>query len=119
VSLFPLPFTCLWESYTPGEEDGHGNTTPGWADPETVPCAWWPVSSEEPAGPPTGSERVVAELALVINVTVAVDHRDRFTVNADGTGGKRYEVTGLPKNFNYGLFGFSPNRQVVELRMVR
>ena len=112
MSVFPLPFTCSHEAYTAGVEDGHGNTTPGWCDPVEVSCAWWPVSSEEPAGPPTGSDRVVAELALILNVDVIVDHRDRFTID-----GKRFEVTGLPKNYNYGPFGFAPNRQIVELRM--
>ncbi len=114
MTVFPLPFNCQHEAYTPGDVDNHGNITEGWADPADVACAWWPVSSEEPPAPPTGSERVVAELALVVDVTLTVDHRDRFTV-----AGQRYEVVGLPKNYNYGLFGFSPNRQIVELRMVR
>jgi hypothetical protein len=114
VSLFPLPFTCLHLQYTAGEEDNHGNTTPGWLDPVDVACMWWPVSSSEPAGPPTGSERVVGELALVVDVSVQVDHRDRFTVQ-----GQVFEVNGLAKNYNFGPFGFTPNRKVVELRMVR
>lgn len=114
MSVFPLPFTCSHEAYVPGFEDGHGNTTPEWLEAVEVPCAWWPVSSEEPAGPPTGSDRVVAELALIVNVDVAVDHRDRFTI-----AGTLFEVTGLPKNYNYGPFGFTPNRKVIELRMVR
>ncbi len=114
MSLFPLPFTCLHLQYTAGEEDNHGNTTPGWLDPVDVACMWWPVSSSEPAGPPTGSERVVGELALVVDVSVPVDHRDRFTVQ-----GQVFEVNGLAKNYNFGPFGFTPNRKVVELRMVR
>jgi hypothetical protein len=105
--LTPLPFTCLHLQYTAGEEDGHGNTLPAWSDPVDVACMWWPVGSEEPAGPPTGSERVVGELALVIDVAVPVDHRQVF------------EVNGLAKNYDYGPFGFTPNRKVVELRMVR
>ncbi len=114
MSAFPLRFNALHEAYTPGEPDGHGNITPGWLDPVEVGCFWWPLDSEEPPGPPTGSDRVVAELALVVDVSVGVDHRDRFIV-----GAQRFEVTGLPKNYNYGPYGFAPNRQVVELRMVR
>ncbi len=114
MRAFPLPFIAQHQSYTAGEEDGHGNITPGWLDDVAVPCVWWPVSSEEPASPPTGSERVVAELALVVDATLLVDHRDRFTVE-----GQLFEVTGLPKNYDYGPWGFAPGRQVVELRMVR
>jgi len=114
VSLFPLPWPCLHEAYLPGEEDGHGNTTPGWAEAVELRSFWWPLNSEEPAGPPTGSERVVAERALVIDVSVRVDHRDRFIFD-----GQRFEVTGIPQNYDYGSFGFTPKRQVVELRMVR
>lgn len=114
MSLFPLPHLCLHEAYTPGEEDGHGNTTPGWSDPVEVPCMWWPLNSEEPAGPPTGSDRVVGELALVVNVAIPIDHRDRFTVKD-----QVFEVNGLAKNYDYGSFGFAPNRKVIELRMVR
>lgn len=114
MRLTPLPFTCVHEGYTAGEEDAHGNITPGWLEAVAVPCIWWPLDSSEPAGPPTGSERVVAELALVVDVKVLVDHRDRFTVE-----GQRFEVTGLPKNYDHGPWGFAPGRQIVELRMVR
>ena len=114
MRLTPLPFSCLHESYIPGGEDGHGNTIAGFEEPVEVACMWWPVNTEEPPGPPTGSERVVAERALVIDVKVAVDHRDRFIFD-----GQRFEVTGIPQNYDFGPFGFAPNRQVVELRMVR
>jgi len=114
VRLTPLPFTCLHEPYAPGEQDGHGNTIPEWSEPFEVACMWWPVNSSEPAGPPTGSDRVVAERALVVDVSIVVDHRDRFIFD-----GQRFEVTGMPANYDCGPFGFTPNRQVVELRMVR
>jgi hypothetical protein len=51
---------------------------------------------------------------LVVDVSVPVDHRDRFTVQ-----GQVFEVNGLARNYDYGPFGFTPNRKVVELRMVR
>ena len=114
MRLTPLPFTCLHESYTAGEVDGHGNTLPGFEEPVEVACMWWPVSTEEPPGPPTGSERVVAERNLVIDVAVRVDHRDRFIFD-----GQRFEVAGIPQVWDFGPFGFTPNRQVIELRMVR
>lgn len=114
MRLTPLPHSCLHESYTAGEQDLHGNTTPGWGEPVEVACMWWPVASEEPAGPPTGSERVVGELALVVDVAVPVDQRDRFTVKE-----QLFEVNGLAKNYDYGPFGFAPGRKVIALRMVK
>ena len=114
MRLTPLPFICLHEAYTPGEEDAHGNTTPGWREPAEVACMWWPVASNEPPGPPTGSERVVGELALVVDVAIPIDQRDKFTIKE-----QLFEVAGLAKNYDYGPFGFAPNRKVIELRMVR
>mgnify|MGYP006278550203 CR=1 FL=1 len=114
VRVIPLPFTCLHSPYVPGGEDAHGNTIPEWLDPVEVACIWWPVNSSEPPGPPTGSERVVAELSLVVDVSVGVDHRDRFTVE-----GQLFEATRQPKEYDHGPWGFTPNRQIVELRMVR
>jgi hypothetical protein len=114
VRLTPLPFICLHEAYIPGEVDAHGNTTPGWREPAEVACMWWPVASDEPPGPPTGSERVVGELALVVDVAIPIDQRDKFTVKE-----QLFEVAGLAKNYDYGPFGFAPNRKVIELRMVR
>ena len=114
MTLTPLPFTCLHVAYEAGEEDGHGNTLPGWAEPVDVACFWWSLESSEPPGPPTGSDRVVAEVALVVDSALPVDHRDRFTVQ-----GQLFEVTGLPKVWDHGPFGFAPNRQIIELRMVR
>ena len=110
----PLPFSCLHEPYIAGDADSHGNITPTWGEPVAVPCMWWPVASSEPPGPPTGSDRVVGELALVVDVAVPIDHRDRFTVK-----GQMFEVTGLAKSYDHGPFGFAPGRKVVDLRMVR
>lgn len=104
----------MHETYAAGRQDAHGNTTPGWSDPVEVACMWWPVSSEEPHGHPTGSDRVVGELALVVDVVIPIDHRDRFTVKD-----QMFEVAGLAKNYDYGPFGFAPGRKVIELRMVR
>ena len=36
-----------------------------------------------------------------------------------GLQGQVFEVNGLAKNYDFGPFGFTPNRKVVELRMVR
>ena len=114
---FPLPFTCQHEAYTPGVEDDHGNTVPGWLDPVPVACVWWSpntdTASSEPASAPTGGDRVMLDLVLVVDSAVSVDHRDRFNVD-----GRRFEVIGLPKDFNHGPFGFSPDRLVVELKWV-
>ena len=110
---FPLPFTCQHESYTPGVEDDHGNTVPGWLDPVPVACVWWDPSSTEPDLPPTGGDRVVADRVLVVDSALTVDHRDKFTVD-----GRQFEVIGLPKDYNHGPFNFSPDRLVVELKWV-
>lgn len=113
-SYFPLPFTCQHEHYAAGVEDDHGNTVSGWADPVPVPCAWWSPTAEsstEPLHGPTGGDRVTADLVLAVDAELAVDPRDRFTVN-----GARFEVVGLPKDFNHGPFGMAPGRVLVELK---
>ncbi|MDM2036074.1 hypothetical protein PP334_19380, partial [Mycobacteroides abscessus] len=63
--------------------------------------------------PPTGGERVVADLVLVVDVAVPVDHRDKFTVE-----GREFEVIGIPEDYNHGPWGFSPDRLVVALKWV-
>lgn len=119
--LFPLPFTCLHEAYTPGVEDEHGNTTPGWLDPVSVACVWWAPSSQEPALGPTGGDRVVADVVLVVDSAVSVSHLDHFMISEvlDTSGNPaRLEVIGLPKDYNHGPWGFSPDRLVIELKAV-
>lgn len=107
----PLPFTCQHESYVDGARDSHGNVVPDWADAVTVDCFWWLPESTEPVSPPTGGDQVAADLVLVVALSVTVDHRDRFTVH-----GHRFEVVGLPKDYDHGPFGYAPNRQVIELK---
>jgi hypothetical protein len=99
--------------YAAGAEDEHGNIEPTWADPVTVACFWWSPSSAEPSSAPTGGDRVTADVVLVVDSAVAVDHRDRFTVD-----GKRFEVIGLPADYDHGPFGFAPNRRVIDLKWV-
>lgn len=117
MTPFPLPFTCLREAYTDGVKDAHGNTVPGWLDPVSVACVWWSPenrdTSMEPASGPTGGDRVIMDVILVVDSSVPVDHRDKFTVDQ-----KRFEVVGLPKDYNHGPFGVSPDRLVVELKWV-
>lgn len=113
AGYFPLPFTCQHQAYTPGVEDDHGNTIPGWLDPADVKCVWWCPSSTEPTQAPTGGDRVIADVVLVVDSAVTVDHRDKFTV-----AGRKFEVIGIPKDYNHGPFGFSPDRLVVELKWV-
>lgn len=125
---FPLPFTCKHEVYRPGEEDVHGNDVPTWLPAVSRACAWWAPSASEPAQSPTGGDRVIADVVLVLDSAVAVDHRDRFTiagltapVDHDGQivlEPKVFTVVGLPKDYNHGPFGFSPDRLVVELKAV-
>ncbi|WP_264018196.1 hypothetical protein [Mycolicibacterium conceptionense] len=118
---FPLPFTCQHEVYTPGVEDDHGNTVPGWLDPVSRPCVWWTPDTAEPATPPTGGDRVTVDVVLVVDSAVTVGHRDRFTIaellDSDGNPA-RLEVIGLPKDSNHSPFGFSPDRLVIELKAV-
>jgi hypothetical protein len=56
----------------------------------------------------------VGELALVVDVAIPIDQRDKFTVKE-----QLFEVAGLAKNYDYGPFGWAPGRKVIELRMVR
>lgn len=109
----PLPFTCLHGAYIVGEDDDHGNSVPDWSDSVPVDCFWWSPTSSEPLGAPTGSEQVSVDLTLVVDSTLQVDHRDRFTVS-----GHDFEVIGLPKDYDHGPFGFSPGRRVIELKWV-
>jgi hypothetical protein len=113
---FPLPFTCLHGAYIAGVTDEHGNTVPGWADPVPVDCVWWSPDSTEPgyqfrASQNAGSDQVSVDLTLVVDSSLVVDHRDRFTV-----AGHDFEVVGLPKDYDHGPFGFSPNRRPIELK---
>ncbi|BBZ65816.1 hypothetical protein MINS_12450 [Mycolicibacterium insubricum] len=111
--LFPLPFTCQHEVYQPGTKDAHGNTTPTWAAPIPRACSWWPADTTEPATGPTGGDRVIADTTLVLDSTVTVDHRDRFLLD-----GRRHEVVGIPKDYNHGPYGITPDRIVVQLKWV-
>lgn len=107
--MTPLPFTCLHGAYLAGAKDSHGNDIAGWADPVPQPCFWWSNSSAEPVG----SDQVSVDLSLVVDSALAVDHRDRFTID-----GHDYEVVGLPKDYDHGPFGFSPRRRVIELKWI-
>lgn len=111
--LIPLPFTCQHEVWSAGAVNAHGNVSPEWLAPVDVSCVWWSPSSAEPGSPPTGGNRVVADVVLVVDSAVVVDHRDRFIVE-----GRRFEVVGLPKDFDHGPFGFAPGRRAVELKWV-
>lgn len=113
MKAFPLPFTCTHEVYTSVAEDSYGNPIVVWAPPVEVPCFWWPLDTADVATAPAPNNSVTADVALVIDAGVAVDHRDKFTV--DGT---RYDVSGLPKDYDHGPWGFTPNRRVVELTLV-
>ena len=108
-----LPFTCQHEAYQSDSQDAHGNAVPEWASPVAVACFWWAPSSSEPLSAPTGGDRVAADVVLVVDSVLAVDHRDVFTVNS-----LRCEVIGLPKDYDHGPFGFTPNRRVIELKWV-
>ena len=116
-NLFPLPFTCQHRAYKPGTVNGRGNTKPDWEDPVDVACVWWSpetrVASTEPASAPTGGDLATLDLVLVVDSSVSVDQRDTFTIQ-----GREFEVIGLPKDFNHGSFGFSPDRHVIELKWV-
>ena len=113
VAEVPLPFSCGHEAYRDGEENDHGNTAPDWADPVSVDCFWWDPSSTEPLQGPTGGDTVIADRVLVINAALSVDHRDRFTF-----GDERFEVDGLPGDYNHGPFGYAPGRLVIALKRV-
>lgn len=125
--MIPLPFTAQHHVYTPGQEDEHGNTVPGHLPPVAVPCVWWTPSSTEPQAGGVNTDRVVADLVIVVDSAVAVDSRDFFTFaehtqpDPDGSAGRvpvRFDVEGLPKDYDHGPWGFSPGRRVVELKAV-
>lgn len=108
-----LPSTCLHEVYQAGATDEHGNPVPEWADPVAVACFSWSPSSTELQSPPTGGDLISVDLVLVVNSTLAVDHRDRFTVD-----GRRFEALGLPKDYDHQPWGFPPDRKIIELQKV-
>lgn len=105
----PLPFTCQHETYTAGEVNAHGNRAPGWSGPVAVSCVWWSPSSSEPHEP--AGDRVTVDVVLVVDSALVVDHRDRFVID-----GRRFDVVGLPKDYEHGPFGYSPKRRVIELK---
>ncbi len=109
----PLPFTCSHEHYQAGVEDDWGNTEPEWAAPVTVPCFWWLPESTEPAVPDSGGVRTAVDVVLVVDSELVVDPKDYFTID-----GRRFEVIGLPKDYDHGPFGYQPNRKPIELKWV-
>lgn len=111
--MIPLPFTCLHEPYAAGVEDDHGNIIPGEGAPVDRACFWWLPTSDEPSVPDAGGVRTAVDVSLVLDSSVAVDPRDMFTVD-----GRRFEVIGLPKDYDHGPYEFRPNRRIVELRWV-
>lgn len=110
---FPLPFVCQHERYTDGDEDAHGNTEPDWLDPVDVQCVWWMPDTSELPVPNAGGVLTAANLLLAVDSALAVDPRDRFTIET-----RRFEVIGLPKDYDHGPFGFATNRLIIELRWV-
>lgn len=116
MALFSLTRTCQREAWLDGAEDAHGNSVPAWASPSSVACNWWPPdaqdASSEPLLAPTGGDRVLCDLVLVVSSSQSVDHRDRFVV-----GGRRFEVFGLPKDYNNGPW-LSPGLLIVQLKAV-
>lgn len=114
VTLFPLPFTCQHERYVKGIKDADGNEIPDWAIPVVVQCVWWPEDSQRQFGDESVSnEQASIDLNLVVDSSVVVDQRDRFTVD-----GRPFEVVGLPQDYDHGPFGFRPNRKLLKLRWV-
>ncbi len=114
--MFPLPFSCQHEAYIATTQDEHGNAVPEWAAPVAVACFWWaptPLHARlvEPAQPPTGGDLLRVDLSLVVDSAVAVNHRDMFAVD-----GRRFEVIGLPQDYDHGPFGFVPNRRIIALK---
>lgn len=100
-------------AYVAGAENDHGDDTPDWDAPIAVDCFWWDPSSVEPLQGPTGGDTVIVDRVMVVDASVSVDQRDRFDF-----AGAVFQVSGLPKDFNHGPFGFSPDRIVVELKWV-
>lgn len=124
---FPLPFTAQHHAYTPGEKDEHGNTVPGHLDPVPVPCMWWTPSSAEPHDGNVNSDRVSADVVMAVDSTLPVDSRDFFTLaeymqpdpgDPAVMVAVRFDVVGLPKDYDHGPFGFAPGRRIVELKAV-
>lgn len=116
--MIPLPYTCQHWAYTEGVVDDYGNTTPGWASPVDRACFWYPkTSSREIGDESVSNEQSSIDLELVIDPTVVVDQRDRFTILE-----KNFEVVGLPEDYNYGPYKgpltASPLPLVVELKWV-
>lgn len=110
---FPLPFVCQHAAYTAGVPDDWGNVTPGHLPPVDVPCMWWTPSSSEPPLGAVNGERVIVDLVLVVDSSLVVDSRDRFTIE-----GRDFSVVGVPEDFDHGPFGFAPGRRPINLKAV-
>lgn len=112
--MIPLPFTCSHQGYIGGAINSHGNPIDSWGSGVVRQCFWWDPASAEASTPPTAGIRVTADRVLVVDASVSVDYRDKFTFD----GGYEFRVQGLPKDYNHGPFGFTPNRLVIELKWV-
>jgi len=112
--VIPLPFTCSHRRYIEGDANSHGNPIESWANGIPRQCFWWDPTSAEMPTPPTAGTRVTADRFLVLDASVSVDYRDKFTFD----GGHEFQVQGLPKDYNHGPFGFKPNRLIIELKWV-
>lgn len=114
MTSYPLPFKCQQLAYIAGDQNSHGNPDAQWADGIERDCFWWDPQSQAVPAPPTPGTRALADRCIVLDSTVAVDHRDKFVVN-----GREFTVTdGLPEDYNHGPFGFSPDRIIVALKWV-
>lgn len=80
--------TVLWQAYTPGAADAHGNPADAWAAAVEVGVyAFDPGGSAEPHQP--GHERVITTPTLYMPSTAVFGPRDRVTAR-----GLLYEVEG-------------------------
>lgn len=109
---FPEPHTAGHRVYSKSGSDGFGNPVESWAAAVTVA-----VYGTYPGTPGEDYEigRVSSKIPLMMLGTATalggVKARDRMVWL-----GVEYEVDGVPENYNYGPFSYTPG---VRLRLIR
>ena len=111
---FPLPFTLGLRRYAGVDVDEHNNEVEVWAPPVKQAAAFYLADSTEPASP-GNAQRLVADAIAFVDISVAVKPHDHVVIPE--LGGE-FDVEGLPQNWNYGPWGYQPDRLVLALRRV-
>jgi len=110
VTAYPTPWLVGVATFAGAVDDGFGNVVPAWADPVEAPVyGWAPASTGEPGA--VGRSEVTWDLDLYAPPEFVATAADRILV-----GSTEFEALGVPEDFGYGPFGFTPG---IRLRLRR